>query len=107
MTYRVSFPEPIRRRLLLVQKKVLAVGQGKELGRVLSEILQDLTERPMEVGEVMYHLGHIPMPVKLLAREYLAVVFAVHDAGKNVMVTNMKMLDHHPFPQGYEEYLNT
>ena len=107
MTYHVSFPEPIRKRLSLLQKKVLAMGLGQELGRVLSDILQDLTERPMEAGEVMYHLGHIPMPVKLLAREYLAVVFAVHEAGKKVMVTNMKMLDHHPFPQGYEEYLNT
>jgi hypothetical protein len=106
MTYQVSFPEPIRDRLAKISEKVMAIGMGKELARVLSDLMLDLTDRPMEAGETIYHLRHIPMPVKVLAKEYLSVVFVVHDADQLVMVTKLKMLAGHPFPRGYEEYLN-
>jgi hypothetical protein len=106
MEYRVSFPESIRLRLKALAEKLRPSGQGKELGRVLAGIIEDLRYRPLEVGEIMYHLRHIPMPVKTMTKEYMAVVFAVHEAKKFVMVKKLTMLADHPFPDGTDRFLN-
>jgi hypothetical protein len=87
-------------------KEVMAIGMSKELARELADVNSDLTNRPLEAGEVLYTLHNIPMPVVLLARGFLSVVYVVHAADKLVMVTKMKMLDNHPFPSGFEDFLN-
>ncbi len=79
---------------------------GKELARVLLKVVQTLTEGPLEVGETMYNLHHVVMPVKVHVVHYIGVVFAVHESSKNVFVTKLTMLENHPFPPGYEEDLN-
>jgi hypothetical protein len=106
MTYRVSFDDSIRRRLAKLKDRVKPVGMGSELARVLNDLVMDLTQRPLDAGEIMYVLHHVQMPVKILAKKYLSVVFAVHESSKRVMVTKMKMLENHPFPPGFEKYLN-
>lgn len=106
MNYEVSFSDSILSRLTRLKNEVRAIGKGKELGRVLTSLLLDLRQRPLEAGEVMYHLKHIPMPVISFAKEYLGVVYAVHEDSKQVMVTKLKMMERHPFPSGFEKYLN-
>src|SRR5208283_3442531 len=69
MTYRVSFPDATRDRLEALTARAIAVGLGRRLGRLLSQILQDLTERPLEAGETMYHLEHSQLPVKVMAKD--------------------------------------
>jgi hypothetical protein len=106
MPYRLSFSDAIRSRLSTLAAKARSIGMSAELARALSALVDELEQRPLEVGEIMYHLHHIAMPVKLRTKQYLSVVFVVHEASKAVMVTKLTMLERHPFPDGYEEYLN-
>jgi hypothetical protein len=106
MPYRLSFSGAIRRRLTTLATKARSIGMGGELALALAGIVDDLEQRPLDVGETMYYLHHIPMPVRLHVKQYLSVVFAVHESSKAVMVTKLTMLEGHPFPRGYEEYLN-
>ncbi len=106
MPYRLSFSGAIRKRLAMLATKARSIGMSGELARALSALVDELEQRPLELGEIMYHLHHVPMPVKLGTKQYLSVVFVVHEPSKAVMVTKLTMLERHPFPSGYEEYLN-
>jgi hypothetical protein len=106
MPFHVSFPDGIRQRLAILTARVRSISMGKELARVLFKVVHDLTERPREIGETMYDLHQVHMPVKVHTVHYIGVVFAVHESSKSVMVTKMTMLENHPFPPGYEDTLN-
>lgn len=106
MSYDVSIPDPILNRLSRLKDKVRAIGRGKELARVLSGLLDDLTHRPNGAGELMYTLRHIPMPARAIAKEYLGVVYFVHELEKLVIVTKLSMAEEHPFPPGLERIVN-
>jgi hypothetical protein len=106
MSYRVAFDDSVRTRLARLKDRVKAVGMGAELASVLSSLVNDLSEHPMDVGETMYDLHRVAMPVKVVAKDYLSAVFVVHEISQVVMVTRMRMLDGHPFPPGFEKNLN-
>ena len=65
----------------------IGIGLGHELARVLTEIQERLAAQPLDAGELQYILPHVQLPVRLLVRGFLAVIFAVDEqSGKLTLV---------------------
>ena len=106
MAYRVVFPGHIRERLVKLRDRVRGAGQGRQLGETLALIHQCLVDEPLGFGEIQYTVKNLGLAVCLLARNYLAVAYVVDTQNQTVSVTKLRMLSDHPFPRGFEAFLN-
>ena len=72
----------------------------------LSNLLQDVAQRPLELGEEVYEYKHGKYQSRILVRGSLAIQFAVNEEHRAIFVERLTISGINHYPREVEEILN-
>ncbi len=92
MEYAIVISAAVRERFLAFQQQAAEASVGDRLLAAIHSSTARLRTNPQDFGEMLYHLPGTNWPVHLAVVAPLAVVFTIHEAGRQVWVVNAHTL---------------
>jgi hypothetical protein len=72
----------------------------------LTNLLQAITEKPLDLGEVKFEYRSVGFQSRLVVRYFIAVQYAVSKERELINVQRLTLSGIHPYPIEFEKILN-